>query len=214
MTALRIRMLPGERYGRLVSIRKIGGRRWAFRCDCGQIYEGKNDHVRAGSVQSCGCLRGEQHGLSKSPEYNIWCNMVSRCENTGDASYPRYGGRGIKVCERWRNSFSAFLSDIGFRPSSQHSIDRYPDQNGDYEPANCRWATDTQQARNRRSNTVISIQDVSMCLAEWCEHLSIAPAKIFEMTRPRGGKRDKPPLCSSPDDAIRFVISQRWEMAR
>lgn len=89
----------------------------------------------------------ERHGGKGSPEYRNWQAMKTRCNDVSD---PLYGGRGIQVCERWRNSFAAFLSDMGRRPSSSHSIDRFPNTSGNYEPGNCRWATPTEQAKNRR----------------------------------------------------------------
>ena len=92
----------------------------------------------------------EQHGMRRSPEYCSWRKMVERCINPRAAGFENYGGRGIIVCDRWLNSFSAFFADMGIRPSLQHSIDRYPDKNGNYEPRNCRWATDLQQAVNAR----------------------------------------------------------------
>lgn len=101
---------------------------------------------------------------TKHPLYKTWQNMISRCECPGASRYSIYGGRGIKVCERWRNSFSDFVSDMGHRPL-RHSIDRI-DPNGNYEPSNCRWATASEQARNTRKARIVTIDGVDYHVAE------------------------------------------------
>ena len=91
----------------------------------------------------------ERHGMSKDSTYQIWAGMLQRCHNPKNRAYPRYGGRGVKVCKSWRKSFSVFLGTVGPRPSPKHSLDRFPDRNGDYKPGNVRWATPVQQGRNK-----------------------------------------------------------------
>lgn len=113
------------------------------------------------------------HGMTDSPEYRSWCSMKARCCNSQNPSYPRYGGRGIKVCQRWLDSFSDFLADMGKKPTPKHTIDRFPDNNGNYEPGNCRWATAQEQSRNRRSNRVIEFGGVSRTVAEWADVLGV-----------------------------------------
>lgn len=105
----------------------------------------------------------ERHGATRTPTWAIWVAMRSRCSGND----PRYGGRGIAVCERWRHSFSLFLEDMGPRPSLEHSLDRYPDKNGDYEPGNCRWATASEQNRNKCSNIWITIDGEMKTAKDW-----------------------------------------------
>jgi len=105
---------------------------------------------------------------SHAPEYRAWINMKSRCYTSSSTHYEQYGGRGISVCERWINSYAAFLNDMGPRPTPNHSLDRIC-PNGNYEPDNCRWATRTEQQRNIRTNRMVSIFGVSTTLAEAAE---------------------------------------------
>ncbi len=167
--------ITGDRYGKLQVMRqapnKNGKRRWVCRCDCGQLTEVAQTNLRTGNVKSCGCSHYETittHGQSTRKEYRAWINMISRCENPNTPGFHRYGGRGIKVCARWRNSFDAFLADMGPRPSPQHSVDRI-NGDGDYEPANCRWATEKEQKRNICTNRIVEIDGREMTLAEAVE---------------------------------------------
>lgn len=142
-------------------------------CECGTTITTLWQNVRRGNTKSCGCLRRRAAGLSAPrdsdrPEYQSWQGMNRRCSNAACKSFPRYGGRGIRVCDRWRYSFSAFFKDMGPRPSAAHTLDRR-DNNGNYEPGNCRWATWKVQQRNRRNNSRFQFGAENLTLAEWSE---------------------------------------------
>lgn len=160
--------ITGQRFGRWTVIRRDGSNKfnkamWWCKCDCGNEVSVLGKSLRVGDSTSCGCQRKEKfrpspnnqnglkHGMHGSPEYITWIHMKARCSNPKDKRYKHYGGRGIKVCDRWVDSFESFFSDMGKRPTSQHSIDRI-NVNGDYEPSNCRWATPTEQRHNRRDS--------------------------------------------------------------
>lgn len=161
------------------------------RCQCGSERDVLLFHLVSGATQSCGCLTKEintTHGESSttrkqaSDEYRTWTAMISRCENANDSSYPDYGGRGITVCDRWRNSFEAFLEDMGRRPSPGHSIDREENSKG-YLPSNCRWATKKQQGRNKRNNRIIAARGQRKTMAEWAEITGLRIGTISERLR-------------------------------
>jgi hypothetical protein len=163
--------LTEQKFGRLVALRRVEPLRksneawWECRCDCGGTKVTTSRYLRTGVTTSCGCFarevtairnhRQQRHGeaANLTPEYMAWASMKTRCYNANSAKYRLYGGRGIQVCERWRESFEAFLADMGRRPSAEHSLDRYPDGDGNYEPGNVRWATDSEQNSNRRTYT-------------------------------------------------------------
>lgn len=107
------------------------------------------------------------HGKTRTPEHIVWLGMLDRCRNTNHPAYPRYGGRGIKVCDQWSNSFPNFLEDMGERPSLSHTLDRI-DNDGNYEPENCRWATKKEQANNRRKNVTLNVGGTVLTVSEFC----------------------------------------------
>lgn len=166
---------PGHRFGKLVCLEELPRvdkkRFWRVRCDCGNVIETLQKHFASGGTRtSCGCdkFHGNQHGLSQSPEYRHWVNMISRCENPNTPGFEHYGGRGIRVCERWRSNFENFFADMGARPSPRHSVDRVR-VNGHYEPGNCRWALPKTQGRNTRSNRHVIVEGWKVTLAEAVE---------------------------------------------
>lgn len=181
--------LADKIFDRLTVVRYMGtgtGGRWICRCECGNVVIVRGNWLVKRTSRSCGCWKGElisekltKHGFAKDargrekrsrPEYQTWSNVLRRCA-PGEFCNKDYAGRGIKVCERWRlgedgkSGFECFLDDMGLRPSSDHSIDRI-NNDGDYCPENCRWATRQEQCRNQRSNFLIHFRGRTITLAE------------------------------------------------
>lgn len=172
--------LMGQKYGKLTVAGSIDGK-WSCLCDCGGVKTVTTKQLRSGQTASCGCalsemlrLRNSTHGLSRDPAYRSWKDMRSRCNTPTDSDYKDYGGRGIKVCDRW-SDFAAFLADMGPRPFGM-SVDR-KDVNGNYEPSNCRWADAKTQANNKRSNHFIEWGERRQTLAAWCAETGVDQSK-------------------------------------
>lgn len=184
----------GQRFGRLVYVGEAHNRgkerRVVGRCDCGTVRDYDAHALVSLNTQSCGCLRLEiksalsrvqmtTHGMSGTPTFASWSNAISRCHTPTDNHFSDYGGRGIKVCDRWRSSFQSFLEDMGERHEGM-TLDRYPDVNGNYEPGNCRWATAREQANNKRTNRYVTRDGRTQTITEWAREFGIYDTLVFK----------------------------------
>lgn len=174
----------GRRYGHLLVVSVASerdpsrGLRWNCICDCGNTSTPYGRRLRSGETTTCGCRNGRAH----SDAYRSWQSMNQRCLNRNNTSFPRYGGRGIAVCKRWRQgedrAFENFLEDMGERPTPDHSVDRI-DSDGPYAPDNCRWATGREQANNRRNNRVFVHKGQARSITDWAREQGITKAAVF-----------------------------------
>lgn len=137
-----------------------------------------------------------KHGMYRTPEYKAWDGMKRRCHQPNCESYWKYGARGITVCDEWRHDFLAFYNHIGPKPSPEHSVDRFPNKFGNYEPGNVRWATYIEQARNTRRNHYVTVGEETKTVAEWAEMRGVVDRLIFQRLR-RGWEGER--LFSPPD---------------
>ena len=199
----------GSRFGRLLVIdrgtNKGNHTRWNCVCDCGNQCLPHSMSLQSGQTQSCGCLalerikaantsHGHTIGHSLSPEFRSWTQMVRRCTEPSFVSYPRYGGRGITVCDRWL-IFVNFLEDVGLRPGNGYTIDRI-DNDGHYQPGNVKWSSVAEQNRNRRSNRWITFNGERLIASEWAKRLGLGPDLI--QSRMRRGATDPVVLLAPP----------------
>ncbi len=179
---VRFKDISGERFGRLVVLGLSGKRglmyNWYCNCDCGRVVKVSFSNLRGGGTRSCGCLSIEvktKHGNASrrgwSGTYRTWKSMRTRCLSVNNPGYHNYGGRGIKICDRWLYSFQNFLEDMGERPDGL-SIERI-DNNGHYCPQNCRWADKKEQANNTRLNYLIEHNGLTMNITQWAEHIGV-----------------------------------------
>lgn len=179
MTTYNFIDISGKKFNRLTVIKKApnknGRTMWHCLCDCGNTTIARGEHIKKNKINSCGCYSKEsrcKHNMSRTIEYRTWQHMIERCHKENHSSFDSYGGRGISVCEKWRNSFESFFKDMGYRPKGL-SIDRI-DNNGNYAPENCRWATNKEQASNRRNSILHTINNETKCLKDWCDYFNIA----------------------------------------
>lgn len=190
----RFKDISGQVFGRLTVLGPCGyttegQARWTCRCECGKTTEVGGGKLRRGTTRSCGCLsvettvaRSTKHNLAHRgkviPEYRVWNTMKLRCNNPKITGYKDYGGRGISVCQRWRDSFADFIADMGRRPTSRHTIER-ADTNGNYEPSNCSWQTYAVQNRNRRDNRNITFNNRTQNVTDWATELGLKKGTLF-----------------------------------
>jgi len=191
--------LTGQKFGRLTAHTRIkvpGKRlRWGCACECGNQTEVPPSNLKSGNTKSCGCLATETnpvkttHGLSrlpggrKNPTFYVWQHLKDRCLNPNNEAYPNYGGRGIRVHPDWVSSFEAFYAYVGPRPGPDWSIDRFPNNDGNYEPGNVRWATKKEQSRNRRTAVLLTFNAKTQCISAWAEELGSTRLRIWQRLR-------------------------------
>lgn len=172
-------IVKGKKYNRLMAVKFVGVNKhrsvqWEFECECGTVVVCDASSVKRNVTKSCGCLRREQlktHGLTETPEYNIWSCMKARCYREYNDHYYIYGARGITVCDEWKNSFITFYEDMGPRPEGM-SLDRIDNDKG-YSKENCRWATDAEQRANRSDNVKLVYKGKEVLLTHFAKELGV-----------------------------------------
>lgn len=200
MAAKRIAIEVGQVYGDWTVIgeanRELKSARFPCRCKCGNTSLVRPGNLASGASRRCFACSMRARNKSYTPEYGIWAGIIQRCCNPNSTAYANYGGRGIRVCERWMK-FDAFQDDMGQRPSSEHSIDRI-DVNGNYCPENCRWATSEEQCNNKRDTLRITINGETRSATQWANKTGIHPNSVYARIR-RGQK---------PEDAVTNPVSE------
>ena len=181
--------LVGQVFDRLTVVSeagrdKFGRMTWNCTCVCGKTRIVQSNNLRTGHTTSCGCAqtdmlvkRNTTHGLERGEVYQCWSGMKARCYNQKAVGYKNYGGRGIQVCEKWRESYASFYKDMGEKPDSTYSIERR-DNNGNYAPENCYWATRIVQANNSRWNRIVTINGRTKNRTQWCKHFGISNSTV------------------------------------
>lgn len=183
--------LAGQKFGKLTIIKRAKNRGhntyWLCQCDCGNFKEAEASNLKTGTTNSCGCdkrkkqvLASTKHNQSKTRIYRIWSGLKQRCNNKKSKTYKYYGGRGIKVCEKWQKNFEIFR-DWAIQNGYQEglTIDRI-DPNGNYEPANCRWISNFEQQHNKRNNKFLTYNNQTYCISEWAKIIGINAQTLFK----------------------------------
>lgn len=173
--------LSGKSFGYFIALCRDPNNSYNYfcKCKCGVVKSVPYSHLKTGRIVSCGCKRGRCNGLSKTKVYRAWTAIRQRCYNPNNISYPNYGAKGVVVCDRWLQSFNNFFEDVGLPPTNQHSLDRYPNTSGNYEPTNFRWATDTEQAQNRTTNKFVDYNGETLCLYEAARKYGVVEPGVF-----------------------------------
>lgn len=181
-----IKNLTGNKVGPLTVIglnyKKTDGKRiyWDCLCVCGSIFPMRSDGFKERQGENCGCrFKRESVAYHKWPEYKIWSQIKQRCYNPACKSYKRYGGKGVKMCERWLLSFMNFYEDMGKRPMDKPTLDRFPNGEGDYELSNCRWADYMEQNRNKKSNVWVIYKGEKMIAVDFCRRVSLCKSAVL-----------------------------------
>lgn len=166
-------------------------RKALFLCSCGKEFVSSISEVKVGDTKSCGCIRSKivrdrmtKHGMKHTPEYHAWVEMRQRCNNKNNKRYGRYGGRGIVVSPEWDNSFEAFFTDMGKRPSDKHTLER-SDNDGRYCKSNCKWALNKEQANNRSNNIIINYNGQDKTLSQWSDIVGINYKTLVDRIKAR-----------------------------
>jgi hypothetical protein len=207
--------ITGQKFNMLTAIKYLGNSKWLFKCDCGieKTIDSRTVKSKTSATKSCGCLlkrfnfnNKTKHNLSETVEYDAWTALRNRCYNPKNRAYKHYGKRGIIVCERWLESFDNFITDMGNKPSKDHSIDRI-NVNGNYEPSNCRWATSQEQQDNRTNTRKLTYNNETKTITEWAKCLNIDYALLVSRYNLGWDTKD---IIETPSDK-RFIVKLNWE---
>jgi len=188
--------MTGKTYGHLTVVgfagrvdAKIKHRIWYAKCTCGSVKTFYASNLTGGIAKSCGCMKGSlitkrktRHGMAGTSENKYWSTMKARYNGSRPADFKNYAGRGSMVCSRWIESFDNFLEDMGHKPSPSHSIDRI-NNDGNYEPGNCRWATQSRQGRNTRVNRIVVFNGEAMCMSDLADKVGVSARVISKRTK-------------------------------
>lgn len=169
--------ITGQKFNKLTALEYAGNETWVFKCDCGNIVTKNSSDVKTGKTKAC-CRTCTTGNPSKHPLYQTWDGIKKRCYHKKATGYKNYGGRGIKMCDSWKQSFWNFASDMGEKPSKNHTIERL-DNNRDYSKENCIWASSKQQAENRRNNIYIDYSGEKYTLYKICALLNLKPSTVY-----------------------------------